>query len=481
MLRDVLKRTPSEEDKSRYKALQKELAGMQQTMREAGLPVIILFEGWSAAGKGRMIGKLISDLDPRGYQVYSTTSPEPAEARRPYLWRFWRDLPAKGELAVLDRSWYRGVMGAGPEERGLGEINTFERQLCDDGYLILKFFLHIGKEKQRKRLKKLGGGVDCAWRATKADWNQNDRYDELAKQFDEVMEATSTAWAPWHVIWNEDKNAGCAQTLTIIRDALKAALEHGAPKSDGPHLAPPLLEMPTLADVDLTPMADDATYGAELDEERKKLRKLHDRLYRERIPVVIGFEGWDAAGKGGAIRRLSWALDPRGFDVIPVAAPTKDALARHYLWRFWREIPKDGHVAIFDRTWYGRVMVERLEELTPPERWRMAYGEINEFEKTLHDWGAIVLKFWLQIDPDTQLQRFMERQNTPEKQYKITAEDWRNRDKWPEYEVAVNEMIQKTSTEYAPWVIVEGKDKKYARLKVLRAVRQTIEARFGHE
>ena len=215
-----------------------------------------------------------------------------------------------------------------------------------------------------------------------------------------------------------------------------------------------------------------------MKKERKKLQQLHSRLYREKIPVIIAFEGWDAAGKGGAIRRLSRALDPRGFDVIPIAAPSPEALARHYLWRFWKEIPKDGHMAIFDRTWYGRVMVERVEGLTPAERWRMAYREINEFERSLHDWGAVILKFWLQIDPDTQLKRFTDRQNTPEKRYKITEEDWRNRSKWAEYEDAVNEMLQHTSTEYAPWVIVEGNNKKYARLKVLRTVRKHLEARL---
>ena len=182
--------------------------------------------------------------------------------------------------------------------------------------------------------------------------------------------------------------------------------------------------------------------------------------------------------RGGAIRRLSWALDPRGFDVVPIAAPTPEELSRPYLWRFWRQLPKDGHVVLFDRTWYGRVMVERVEGLTPEARWSMAYDEINEFERELSRWGAVVLKFWLQIDQDTQLRRFEDRQSTPEKQYKITEEDWRNRKKWPQYELAVDEMLQKTSTEYAPWILVEGNDKKYARLKVLKTVRKALERRL---
>ena len=236
--------------------------------------------------------------------------------------------------------------------------------------------------------------------------------------------------------------------------------------------------MPRLKDVDLSPSTTEEAYRAELKRERKKLQKLHSRLYREKVPVVLGFEGWDASGKGGAIRRLSWALDPRGFDVVPIAAPTPEELSRPYLWRFWRQLPKDGHVVLFDRTWYGRVMVERVEGLTPEARWSMAYDEINEFERELSRWGAVVLKFWLQIDQDTQLRRFEDRQSTPEKQYKITEEDWRNRKKWPQYELAVDEMLQKTSTEYAPWILVEGNDKKYARLKVLRTVRKALERRL---
>ena len=465
--------------KQAIKALQKELAALQQPIRAAGIPVVVLFDGWSAAGKGRAIGKLISQLDPRGYQVYADTEPEPAERRRPYLWRFWRDLPAKGQMAVLDRGWYRDVTGGvGAGEALLPGIQTFERQLCNDGYLVIKFFLHISQKEQRARLEKLEEHSSTAWRANRRDWDQNDHYERLLGQTDALLEASSTPWAPWHIIWNEDKYDGVLRVLRTVRDALRTALDQGAPQAGAPAPERRLLTMPPLSQVDLSPTLPEEDYEQAMEKERKKLRRLHGALYRARIPVVIGFEGWDAAGKGGAIRRLSWALDPRGFDVIPIAAPTPEALARHYLWRFWRELPKDGHIAIFDRTWYGRVMVERVEGLTPPQRWSMAYEEINEFEEELAHWGAVVLKFWLHIDQDTQLARFTDRQNTPEKQYKITDEDWRNREKWPAYEIAVDEMLQKTSTPHAPWVIVEGNDKRYARLKVLRTVRHALEQRL---
>ena len=475
---------PREAEKKAIKALQKELAALQQPLRAAGVPVLLVFEGWSAAGKGSMIAKVISEMDPRGYQVYSAAEPTDEEARRPLLWPFWRDLPPRGEAAVLDRSWYGRVLEQMEAEHGragalLESVNIFERQLGDDGYLILKFFLHISQGEQKKRLEKLSGDPATAWRVTDRDWRRNRDYRRHLEAADLLLEATDTPHAPWHVIWNEEKGTGTLEVLTIIRDALAAAVREGAPRpvpAAGRRF--PLREVPPLSAVDLSPKVSDEDYHRELKKEKKKLQRLHSALYREKVPVVIGFEGWDAAGKGGAIRRLSWALDPRGFDVVPIAAPTPDALARHYLWRFWRELPKNGHVVLFDRTWYGRVMVERIEGLTSEVRWRQAYDEINAFEKELSDWGAVVLKFWLQIDPDEQLRRFTARQETPEKQYKITDEDWRNRVKWDRYAAALDEMLQKTSTEYAPWVIVESNDKKYARLKVLKTVRKALERRL---
>ena len=457
---------------------------MQQPIKEAGIPVLLVFEGWSASGKGSVIARTIARLDPRNYQVFAYGPATDEEKRRPLLWPFWKGLPAKGQLAVLERSWLGRVlerMEEAPEETGalVEELNIFERQLCDDGYLLLKFFLHIGQAEQRRRLEELAGDDDTAWRVTDRDWRQNRDYVRRKEKLDLLLQATSTPHAPWHVVWNEEKGSGVLEVLRTVKEALEDALARGVPRPAPAERAPwPLLDMPRLDQVDLSPKVSEDDYDAALKKEKKRLAKLHSRLYREKVPVVIGFEGWDAAGKGGAIRRLSWALDPRGFDVVPIAAPTKDELDRHYLWRFWRQLPKDGHIVLFDRTWYGRVMVERLEGFTPEARWSMAYDEINEFERSLTRWGAVVLKFWLHIDPDEQLRRFRDREDTPEKRYKITDEDWRNREKWPEYETAVDEMLQRTSTEYAPWVVVEGNDKKYARLKVLRTVRKALEARL---
>ena len=289
------------------------------------------------------------------------------------------------------------------------------------------------------------------------------------------MKDTSLSSAPWYMIDAESRKWTELQVLEYLTQGIDIALSNQA-------LAVPLLQnvfpmtqMPKLSEIPLDKELDDNTYKEELDRLQARLRELHNRLYRKKVPVIIAYEGWDAAGKGGNIKRITGALDPRGYEVHPIASPEPHEKARHYLWRFWTRLPKTGHIAIFDRTWYGRVMVERLEE----NDWMRAYNEINEFEKELQDWGAVLIKFWVQIDKETQLARFTDRQNTPEKQWKITDEDWRNRDKWDQYETAVNEMIQKTSTVYAPWHILESTDKKYARIKALRIVVEELEKVLG--
>ena len=290
------------------------------------------------------------------------------------------------------------------------------------------------------------------------------------------MEETNNPSAPWYVIDAKSKKWAELQALEILTQGIEIALQNQS-------LAVPLLQnvfplekVPKLSEIPLENKSlSDEEYKEQLTKLQNHLKELHNRLYRKKVPVVIVYEGWDAAGKGGNIKRITEALDPRGFEVQPIASPEPHEKARHYLWRFWMRLPKTGHIAIFDRSWYGRVMVERLEGFCSENDWKRAYNEMNEFEKELHDWGAVIIKFWVQIDKDTQLARFTDRQNTPEKQWKITDEDWRNREKWDEYEVAVNEMIQKTSTTFAPWHILESVDKKYARIKALKIVIEELE------
>ena len=510
MLKDVS--SASAMDNDTLKALRDEqalhLMVLQQQIRAAKIPVIILFEGWDASGKGSAIGELIRSLDPRGFKVHTLDLDDPAEARYPFLHRYWKVAPLYGNMAILDGSWYRGV--SHPECRQdedavkerLAQILDFEHQLIADGTVLVKFFLHITKKEQKKRFQDLESHKSTAWRVTDLDWEHHEHYAETEKAYDRMIEATNTKEAPWTVMHATDKRQVASQMYSVVISALEAALRrkeltnerwqaekaaieagtfvHASPLTEDREavsggFARELIGMPRLQDVNLDHSLTREEYEERLKADQKKLGKLHNALYLKKIPVIIGFEGWDAAGKGGAIKRLTRSLDPRGFEVIPTAAPSFAELNHHYLWRFWNAVPKDGHFAIFDRTWYGRVMVERLEHLTPSWRCDEAYAEINQFERSLFESGAVVLKFWLHISPEEQLARFNDRQNTPEKRWKITDEDWRNREKWPQYEQAVDEMLALTSTRQAPWVIVESNDKLYARIKVLETVIGALE------
>ena len=479
-------------DKKTYRRVMDEaeekLGLLQRECKDAGIPVILVFEGMGAAGKGVQINRLIQALDPRGFDVYACDRPTEDEQMRPFLWRYWTKTPAKGRIAVFDRSWYRSVQvdrfdGLTREDR-LGDayqdILSFEKQLCDDGTVIMKFFLYIDKDEQKKRFKKLEGSKETSWRVTEEDWNRNKDFDRYLKMNEEMLEKTDTDYAPWVIIEAVDKDYAALKIVSTVMDRLEYELEHRRPE-DGKQAqrqeskTRERFKNGVLSGIDLSKSLTEEEYKTRLKKLQKRLAELHSELYRLRIPVVIGFEGWDAGGKGGAIKRLTSNLDPRGYRVNPTAAPNDIEKVHHYLWRFWNSVPKAGHIAIFDRTWYGRVMVERIEGLCSEAEWRRAYQEINEMESHMANAGAVVLKFWLHIDKDEQERRFKERQANPAKQWKITDEDWRNREKWDQYEEAVNEMLIRTSTTYAPWIVVEGNDKRYARVKVLQTVVDALE------
>lgn len=479
-------------DKKTYRRVMDEaeekLGLLQRECKDAGIPVILVFEGMGAAGKGVQINRLIQALDPRGFDVYACDRPTEDEQMRPFLWRYWTKTPAKGRIAVFDRSWYRSVQvdrfdGLTREDK-LGDayqdILSFEKQLCDDGTVIMKFFLYIDKDEQKKRFKKLEGSKETSWRVTEEDWNRNKDFDRYLKMNEEMLEKTDTDYAPWVIIEAVDKDYAALKIVSTVMDRLEYELEHRRPEDEKTaqrqeSKTRERFKNGVLSGIDLSKSLTEEEYKTRLKKLQKRLAELHSELYRLRIPVVIGFEGWDAGGKGGAIKRLTSNLDPRGYRVNPTAAPNDIEKVHHYLWRFWNSVPKAGHIAIFDRTWYGRVMVERIEGFCSEAEWRRAYQEINEMESHMANAGAVVLKFWLHIDKDEQERRFRERQANPAKQWKITDEDWRNREKWDQYEEAVNEMLIRTSTTYAPWIVVEGNDKRYARVKVLQTVVDALE------
>ena len=452
---------------------------------------MIVFEGFGGAGKGTQINHLIEPMDPRGFTVYSTQAETQEEQYHPFLWRFWNKTPEKGRIAIFDRSWYGKLLVERYEKKThkkdipgvLEDIENFEKQLTDDGTLLIKFFLAISEKEQGKRFDKLLSKEETSWRVSKADKDRNKHYEEYARMADEMLTRTDTEYAPWTIIEAHDERYAAVKILTTVVEAFEERYEKEQitqPRQIDGKFGQNDLKESVLKKVDLSKRLDRETYEKKLDELQKKLTLLHSEIYAKRIPVVLAFEGWDAGGKGGAIKRLTRALDPRGYTVNPTSSPNDIERAHHYLWRFWTKMPKDGHIAIFDRTWYGRVMVERIEGFCTTQEWQRAFKEMNQMEQQLVNHGAIVIKFWMHIDKEEQERRFKERQENPDKQWKITDEDWRNREKWELYEQAVDEMMVRTSTVNAPWVIVEGNDKLYARIKVLETVVDALEKRLHH-
>lgn len=488
---DLSKTMDKKEYKKRMEVLEPKLARLQRELKSCNVPVMIVFEGFGGAGKGTQINHLIEPMDPRGFTVYSTQAETQEEQYHPFLWRFWNKTPEKGRIAIFDRSWYGKLLVERYEKKThkkdipgvLEDIENFEKQLTDDGTLLIKFFLAISEKEQGKRFDKLLSKEETSWRVSKADKDRNKHYEEYARMADEMLTRTDTEYAPWTIIEAHDERYAAVKILTTVVEAFEERYEkeqNPQPRQIDGKFGQNDLKESVLKKVDLSKKLDRETYEKKLEELQKKLTLLHSEIYAKRIPVVLAFEGWDAGGKGGAIKRLTRALDPRGYTVNPTSSPNDIERAHHYLWRFWTKMPKDGHIAIFDRTWYGRVMVERIEGFCTTQEWQRAFKEMNQMEQQLVNHGAIVIKFWMHIDKEEQERRFKERQENPEKQWKITDEDWRNREKWELYEQAVDEMMVRTSTVNAPWVIVEGNDKLYARIKVLETVVDALEKRLHH-
>jgi len=486
---DLGKKISKEAYREVFPELETRLGACQRAARAAGVPVVILFEGWDAAGKGRLINRLTQALDPRGFKVHPISAPNEAEQYYPWMWRFWGALPAAGKFAIFDRSWYGRVLierveGLTPKRdwrEAYEEIQQLERQLADAGTVLVKFWLHIDKEEQKDRFQRLEREPATAWKVGKAEWKRHRDYKQWLEAVEEMLERTGTAQAPWTVV---EATQGRFARVKVFETVLKSVETELARRGSGPEavrrpmpepVASPTKQQTILDQVDLGLALSREVYEEELNKLQKRLFQLEHELYVARIPAVIVYEGWDAAGKGGNIKRLTRGLDPRGYEVVPVVAPSAEEKAHHFLWRFWRDVPKAGHITIFDRSWYGRVLVERVEGFCSEDQWQRAYREITEFERQLAEFGTAIVKFWLHIDCEEQLRRFQARQEDPHKKWKITDEDWRNRDKWERYKLAVVDMLQRTSTTYAPWTILEANCKLHARIKALGTVAEVLE------
>ena len=471
--------------------LRADLLDVQYELSKNGkFPVIILFSGVRGAGKGETVNLLNEWMDPRHIHTHAFDNPTDEERERPPMWRYWRALPPKGKIGMLFGSWYTApIIGRvfkttkrSDMTQSIEEIRHFERMLADDGALILKFWFHLSKKAQRQRLKSLQSDPETRWRVTDRDWDFFKYYDRFYEVSEDTLRETSTAWAPWTVVEGSDPEYRVITVARMLLEAMKsrlAASEGGkpvvVPAPEVPRLARPADQRDVLTELDLTQTITKKRYETGLRKQQRRLALLtrHPRFHEH--TVISVFEGMDAAGKGGAVRRIAGALDARLYRIIPIAAPTDEERAQPYLWRFWRHVPMKGRFTIYDRSWYGRVLVERVEKFAAESAWSRAFAEINDFEEQLARNGAIIMKYWLQISKEEQYRRFKEREKTRHKQFKITEEDWRNRKKWADYQVAAAEMIERTSTSLAPWTLVASNDKYHARLKVIESLCDRIE------
>jgi AMP-polyphosphate phosphotransferase len=475
--------------KERVPELREQLLQAQiQVRSQARFPVIIILGGEAGAGRGETVKKLSEWMDPRYLEVHAVGPASDEELERPPMWRFWRRLPRKGAIAVFFGGWYVDPIAARVFGKGrdaeliaeLGIIRRFEQMLADEGALILKFWLHLSKKAQRRRFDELLADEKTRYRVEAADLKQVRRYDKLRSASARVLSETDLPHAPWRVIESVDRRYRNWNTGQAVLEALQHRLATGAGSSPEPaapprEVAPSIRGVPIVRTLDLSLRLEKAEYERELERQQRRLTLATRRRGFAHLSPVIVFEGVDAAGKGGAIRRVTEALDPRVYDVNSIAAPTDEEKRQPYLWRFWRSLPRDGKFAIYDRSWYGRVLVERVEGFATPAEWQRAYSEINDFEAQLSRSGNVLVKLWLQISKEEQLRRFREREEVSFKRHKITPDDWRNREKWEEHERAASDMIEHTSTEGAPWTLIEAEDKRYARVKILKTVADAVE------
>ena len=480
-------------DKATFKKREPELRGalLEAQFRLAErqeFSVVVLIGGVDGAGKGETVNTLNFWMDPRHIETNAMGEPTQEERERPRMWRFWRALPPKGKIGIFFGSWYTApiidrVSGRTDDadlETNIDEILRFEAMLASEGTLVLKYWMHLSKKQQKRRLDALEKEPETRWRVTDTDWDRFNLYDDFRAVSEVALRRTSVPHAPWIVVEGANPNYRMITTATSLLEGVRTRLDNHPPRP--PSVTLPKLPEPddrrVLRALDLSHRLPRKKYRQELQSLQGRLNLLsRDKKMKERS-VVLVFEGADAAGKGGTIRRTVAALDARFYRIIPVAAPTDEEKARPYLWRFWCHLPRTGHFTIFDRSWYGRVLVERVEGFAAESDWMRAYGEINDFEYEMHRHGIILAKFWLHISQDEQFRRFKEREATDHKRHKLTEEDWRNREKWDAYEEAICNMVERTGTRVAPWHLVSTEDKYSGRVEVLRTICETIEAGF---
>jgi polyphosphate:AMP phosphotransferase len=477
-------RLSKEEFDEREPALHTRLLEAQRRLTGTRHGVVILVSGVETAGKSSVANRLNEWLDTRGIETHAFWDETDDESSRPAFWRFWRVLPPRGRISVMFGSWYtqpildRVYGNADDEEftQRLREIAEFENTLTQDGLILIKLWYHLPKQVVEERLREEARHPVPAPRGIAWGKKHVKRFDRFLQAAERALSATDGEYAPWHVIEATDAQHRDIMTGQVIAEELERRI------ASAENVVVPKLSKRTrgkrphnvLDQVPLDLVLDRPKYEKQLARCQNELYALTWEAYQRKLSTVLVFEGWDAAGKGGTIRRVTRAMDARLYHVNSIGKPSDEELARHYLWRFWRRVPRAGYAAVYDRSWYGRVLVERVEGLADEAQWQRAYDEINLFEQELCENGVILLKFWLHISPQEQLRRFRERERTPWKNHKIGPDDWRNRARWRDYEAAVNDMVARTSTRVAPWCLIPANDKKFARIDVLKTVCQAL-------
>jgi AMP-polyphosphate phosphotransferase len=479
---DLTKTADPESYEKSVEDMKDRLNVLQRTLRDQKTPTIIVIEGWNAAGITMVVHEIVHALDPRGYALHAIEKSTEEERAHPFLWRFWLRTPPRGRIALFARSWYSRAITDEMQKhtwekslkRRTVQINNFERLLHDNGTAILKFFLHISKEEQKMRLEERERNPLTAWLVTPSIWNVHRHYEDSLPLIDNFIKETNTEYAPWTLVEGTDRNYAILKVLSTIVKTLEKRTDA---EKDEKHRKGKSKEIirPRKNPVKRRSSPETLLSKEELQTTLGNLQiemlELHYLLFKRKIPLMIAYEGWDAAGKGGNITRVTRFMNPLGYYVVPVMAPTEHEKEYHYLRRFIKHFPTGGDIAIFDRSWYGRVLVERVEKYCSDPDWQRAYQEINEMEEDfIYSSGGGIVKFWLEISKEEQLRRFQQRASDPQKIYKITEEDWRNREKWDLYEDAIDEMLARTSTDVAPWTVIESDDKWFARVKALQTI-----------
>lgn len=421
---------------------------------ELDIPVMIIIEGPLASGKSRLANALYMTLDAKYTDFMATRPPMESDKRYPFLYPYWNALPKNGDINIHFRSWYAHLIDY--EAQNIrdnirvdykyirDDIYNFEKTLINRGYEIIKFYVHADEDVKKYHMEVLAENPASQWKAEEFQ----ERMDNVNYEKEMEIFLENPTPSPWTVLDFKDEHSAVNSLFETMFERLERRIKYEEDKErphyDGEFISP---YNSTLFKFNFEKESlDKDEYKEKLEPLQQRMREIQFKLYERKMPLLLVYEGMDAAGKGGNIKRTRMHLDPTGYTINAVSAPTDIELAHHYLWRFHTKVPRSGHIAFFDRSWYGRVLVERIEGFATKNEWKEAYQEINHFEKSLVHGGAIIVKIFLSLDKNEQLERFEAREDDPDKNWKLTEEDWRNRDKWDKYIQASEEMIFNTNT-----------------------------------